>query len=199
MRFNMKSALFIALSLNLSSSLAASPIATRLNKEATVARVALERQYGVCQSAKDREINFFDFWLQAQSRQVKLRMIWELHQLAFNHCIQRESEKYTLAVVRLAAVTKDKSKLEEWLDMWPENDPDSNLKITMPMAIYTPHLQRLSASAAFRLPFDLMAASTAIIPNEQDIVDTTVSKVMVHQPYIKGLIPPPQWLLPSQP
>lgn len=186
MRFTVIPALVIALVLN-----SAPALADKLQNEATAARQQLEHQYGLCRALRDREVNYFDFWLQAQRREVKVKMLRELSEIAFNNCIKQQSDAYTIMVVRLAAISKDKSKLEEWLDLYPEENPDDFTQTAIPEYVFEQQLQRLSQSPTFHFPFNAVDAYNAIIYDNERILMETLSETVIRQPYIQGLIPSP--------
>src|ERR1051325_1365832 len=105
MRFKKRTVLWLACCLYISPVFAGLSHIEKLNREATLARQVLEHQYGLCRALRDREVNYFDFWLQAQRREVKVKMLRELSEIAFNNCIKPQSDAYTLIVVRLAAIS----------------------------------------------------------------------------------------------
>ena len=199
MRFKKRTVLWLACGLYISPVFAGLSHIEKLNREATLARQVLEHQYGLCRALRDREVNYFDFWLQAQRREVKVKMLRELSEIAFNNCIKPQSDAYTLMVVRLAAISKDKSKLEEWLDLYPEENPDNFTQTAIPAYDFEQQLQRLSQSPTFHFPFNAADAYNAIIYDNERILLETLSETVIREPYIQGLIPPLQWLLPSQP
>jgi hypothetical protein len=191
MRFKKRTVLWLACCLYISPVFAGLSHIEKLNREATLARQVLEHQYGLCRALRDREVNYFDFWLQAQRREVKVKMLRELSEIAFNNCIKPQSDAYTLIVVRLAAISKDKSKLEEWLDLYPEDNRDDFTQTAIPEYVFEQQLQRLSQSPTFHFPFNPMDASNTIIHGDEKKLMETLSETVIRQPYIQGLIPSP--------
>ncbi len=189
MRFKNRTVLWLTCGLYISPVFAGLSHIEKLNQEATSSRQVLEHQYGLCRALRDREVNYFDFWLQAQRREVQVKMLRELSEIAFNNCIKPQSDAYTLMVVRLASVSKDKSKLEEWLDLYPEDNPDDFTQTAIPAYVFEQQLQRLSQSPTFHFPFNAVDAYNAIIYDNERILIETLSEAVIRQPYIQGLIP----------
>ena len=189
MRFKSRTVLWLACGLYISPVFGGLSHIEKLTQETTTARQVLEHQYGLCRALRDREVNYFDFWLQAQRREVQVKMLRELSEIAFNNCIKPHSDAYTLMVVRLAAVSKDKSKLEEWLDLYPEDNPDDFTQTAIPAYVFEQQLQRLSQSPTFHFPFNAVDAYNAIIYDNERILIETLSEAVIRQPYIQGLIP----------
>lgn len=191
MRFKNRTVLWLACGFYIYPVFASLPHIEKLNREATLARQGLEHQYGLCRALRDREVNYFDFWLQAQPREVKVKMLRELSEIAFNNCIKPQSDAYTLMVVRLAAISKDKSRLEEWLDLYPEDNRDDFTQTAIPEYVFEQQLQRLSQSPTFHFPFNAVDAYNAIIYDNERLLMETLSETVITEPYIQGLIPPP--------
>ena len=182
--------LFLTLLFQAGSSNAATSFHEHLKSEAVTARYQLENKISECKALENREVNYFDFWLQSQTEATRRNMVWDLIQTSRDGCIEQERNHYTVITVRLAALTDSRALLDEWLNTYPEYHHDIKEQISIPREIYQQHLQRLSQSLAFHLPFPPIEALDAIVPNQEDILNKRVREVWLDFPGIPGLHPP---------
>lgn len=190
MHSSLKLFLSLILLLQASNVIAVQPFVEQLKAEAATARHQLEYKLASCKALENREVNYFDFWLQSQSESTRKNMVWDLIQLSRDGCIEQERNNYTIKAVRLAALTGERVLLDEWLNMYPEYHHEVKDKITLPQDIYDRHLQRLSHSPAFQFPFHPIDAMDAIVPDQGNILNEQVHKAWMHASDLPGLNPP---------
>ena len=179
--------LFIIFMLQTGFANAAISFHEHLKAEAITARYQLENRISECKALENREVNYFDFWLQSQTESTRRNMVWDLIQISRDGCIEQERNHYTVITVRLAALTGSRALLDEWLNAYPEYHHVIKQQISIPQEIYQQHLQRLSQSLAFHLPFPPIEAFDAIVPNQEDILNKRVREVWIDISDLPGL------------
>jgi len=177
--------LIIASPLLANTQQADSPTAVRLRAEAT-----LEHRLRFCRQFEKHqlnEVNWFDFWLQSQPVDVRKKALLDLYTKANERCYGAERDAYSIALIKYAAITGDKTLLDEWICFYSEPST-RDIQLSIPEAEYEQQLERLSQLPAFYMPFAPLTALDAIAPDQELMLDYAVRQAFERNPYIEGLI-----------
>lgn len=140
-----------------------------------------------CRSFRDRQSNWFDFWLQSQTIDARRFILQELNRRADRRCHGSEQKTYAVALLQHAVVTGNEQEKDNWLHFYARDEYDSSPRPKhIPEYEYNFQLARLTLLPAFYFPFNNNDAAT-IIPDAEYEILRMVDKTYSTTPYIKGL------------
>lgn len=152
------------------------------------AREVLEHRLNVCDQFRKIEANWFDFWLQSQSVEVRKKAIWDLYRRANERCYGAERDAYSIALIKYTAITGDRTLLDEWILFYDDPGLKRDIQLPIPEIEYEKQLERLTLLPAFYMPFDTISSRDAIAPDQEWLLYQTVRQTFQRTPYLKGLI-----------
>lgn len=164
-------------------------------EQLTTAEISFENRLDFCRKFKRLTAEYFDLWLQAQSFELRRILLSDLGMLANDRCYGEQRNAYSNALIRHAAITGDKTKVNEWIAFFfdkPYFDQSYQGKksLKLPKSEYLKQLDRLSQLPAYYMPFDMVKAVEAIAPLDDWLIEDIAEPAYGHNPDITGLAVP---------
>lgn len=157
-------------------------------KQLAVAEHVLEARLRYCDQFKALRADYYDFWLQSQPLEVRKKILWDLLLAAEDRCYGQQRNAYSDALIRHAAITGERAKLNDWIISYFSRPLTRKVNVDIPVAEYKKQLARLSQLPAYYMPFDLMHVVKLVAPYQEWLIDDAVRRAWTPDPEIKGFI-----------